>query len=135
LAERGRKEGAKLTLAHFSGVSAVDVLAVSLRLLERNNRLIANNIANIDTPNFRPSHIDFQESLRLALRQTGGGAGHRGLRVVMEEDGLESRNDGNYVDIETEMMLLAENTNKYTIYASLLKKKFDITKKMLTTLR
>jgi flagellar basal-body rod protein FlgB len=113
----------------------IDVLEVSLRLLERNNHLLANNIANIDTPNFKPSHIDFQESLRGALGRTGGGGRDRGLRVVMEEDGLESRNDGNTVDIETEMMKLAENTNKYNIYSALLKKKFDGMKKMLAGLR
>ncbi len=122
-------------MADFRGVSAIDVLEVSLRLLERNNHLLANNIANIDTPNFKPSHIDFQESLRGALGQTGGAGRGRGLRVVMEEDGLESRNDGNTVDIETEMMKLAENTNKYNIYSGLLKKKFDMMKKMLAGLR
>jgi flagellar basal-body rod protein FlgB len=125
----------KLTVANFSGVSAVDVLAVSLRLLERNNRFIANNIANVDTPNFRPSHIDFQESLRQAVSRAGGDAWRTQLRVVMEDDGREFRNDGNSVDIETEMMKLAENTNKYNILAGLLTKKFEITKKMLTNLR
>jgi len=122
-------------VASFRGVSAIDVLEVSLRLLERNNHLLANNIANIDTPNFKPSHIDFQESLRGALGQTGGGGRHGGLRVVMEEDGIESRNDGNTIDIETEMMKLAENTNKYNIYSGLLNKKFDMMKKMLAGLR
>jgi flagellar basal-body rod protein FlgB len=122
-------------LASFGGVGAIDVLEVSLRLLERNNGLIANNIANVDTPNFRPSHIDFQESLSRALGGAGRGGPGGDLRVVTEENGLEARNDGNYVDIETEMMKLAENTNKYTIYAGLLKKKFDMMKKVLTNLR
>jgi len=125
------------------GVPVVDLLTVSMRLLERNNRFIAHNIANVDTPNFRPSHIDFQESLERALRgqlsvsnrATGRNATSKSLRLVLEEDGAECRNDGNYVDIETEMMQLAENTSKYNIYASLLKKKFQVMKKMLTTLR
>lgn len=130
-------------LAGVSDVPTVDLLAVSMRLLERNNRFLANNLANIDTPNFRPSHIDFHESLKLALRDerlTSGTAGVAGgergrLRIVLEEDGLEARNDGNTVDIEAEMARLAANTGKYGLYASLLKKKFGIMKDMLTRLK
>ena len=130
-------------LADVRGVSTVDLLAVSLRLLERNNRLLANDIANVDTPNFRPSHLDFHESLKRALRDkafTSGAARARGgaskpLPLILEDDGLEARNDGNSVDIETEMMRLAENGAKYDLYAGLLKKKFQITKDMLTRLR
>ena len=130
-------------LAQAHGVSTVDLLAISLRLLERNNRLLANNIANIDTPNFKPSHVDFHQSLKRALRDkawTSGTARTRGgrpkaLSIVLEDDGLEARNDGNSVDIETEMMRLAENTGKYDLYASLLKKKFELIKDMLTRLK
>ncbi len=130
-------------LAAVRGMSTVDLLAVSLRLLERNNRLLAHNIANVDTPNFTPSHLDFHQSLKKALRDealTSGGAHTAGrlrrpLPIVLEEDGVEARNDGNSVDIETEMMKLAENTAKYELYAGLLKKKFEITKGMLTRLR
>jgi flagellar basal-body rod protein FlgB len=124
-------------LAAVRGMPTVDLLAVSLRLLERNNRLLANNIANVDTPNFKPSHLDFHESLKKVLRHTtsaSGGVG-RPLPMVLEEDGAEARNDGNSVDIETEMMKVAENTAKYELYAGLLKKKFEITKGMLTRLR
>ncbi len=130
-------------LAGVSDVSTVDLLGVSLRLLERNNRFLANNLANIDTPNFRPTHVDFNESLRLALRDRvlvpekvqAQAAFSRELRVALEDDGLEARNDGNTVDIETEMMRLAENTSKYELYGTLLKKKFSITKNMLTRLK
>jgi len=130
-------------LAGVSDVPTVDLLAVSMRLLERNNRFLANNIANIDTPSFRPSHIDFHESLKMALRDerlTSGTAGVAGgerarLRIVLEEDGLEARNDGNTVDIESEMARLSANTGKYGLYASLLAKKFEMTKDMLTRLK
>jgi len=124
-------------LAAVGGISTVDLLAVSLRLLERNNRLLANNIANVDTPSFKPSHLDFHESLKKALLHTRSTSGRvrRALPIVLEEDGVEARNDGNSVDIETEMMKLAENTARYELYAGLLKKKFEITKGMLTRLR
>jgi len=130
-------------LADVRGVSTVDLLAVSLRLLERNNRLLANNIANVDTPNFKPSHLDFHQSLKKVLRDKtftsrtteGRGRPSKALPVVLEDNGLEARNDGNTVDIETEMMRLAENGAKYDLYGALLKKKFQITKDMLTRLR
>ena len=120
-----------------------EVLTVNLQLLERNNRLLANNIANMDTPNFRPSHIDFERTLKIALRDghlkpegvEGGRTPRKPMRIFHERDMGAGRNDGNRVDIEDEMTRLATNTGKYNLYASLLKKRFQIAKDMLTRLR
>lgn len=137
------QEGVESVVASLNDVSAVNLLSMNLRLLERNNRLIANNIANVDTPNFRPSHIDFQRTLKLALRdgflkpegERGGRTSRKPLRIVYVEDSIAGRNDGNHVDMESEMTGLAVNTGRYNLFASLLKKRFEGAKGMLTRLR
>ncbi len=51
-------------------------LEAALDGLSRRQSLIASNLANIDTPNYRPSSIDFESALRNELDQAGlGGLG------------------------------------------------------------
>jgi flagellar basal-body rod protein FlgB len=72
------------------------------------NEVLANNVANSDTPGFQPSDVDFHAALSEAL---GGGRGaleslgftpRRGAPVAL-------RADGNGVDPEAESARLAEN--------------------------
>lgn len=97
--------------------------AASLR-----NAVIANNLANIDTPGFKRSDVRFEEELARALSKSGGITGKRtreehipigarpatevSARVEMQND-ISVRNDGNNVDIDREMAALAKNTILY----------------------
>ena len=109
-----------------------------------NHRIIANNVANADTPNYNAVRMDFQATLRAALegrdrvslRKTQ--ARHLdSVRYLAEFDNLaiSSKNDYNKVDLEEEMARLSANTSDYTTYGSLLVKYFQQTKNMLNTLR
>ena len=128
----------------FAGVDTVRLLQEGMRVAVKNQAYIANNIANVDTPNYNPVHLDFQATLRDAL----GGQGHVELRktlpghldATMQQPqfkrlALSSKNDYNKVDLEQEMADLAENTGRYTTYSSLLANEFKDVKSMLTTLR
>jgi flagellar basal-body rod protein FlgB len=72
------------------------------------NEVLANNLANADTPGFQPSDVDFHAALRAAL-----GGGREGLETVefSAERGapVALRADGNGVDPEAESARLAEN--------------------------
>jgi flagellar basal-body rod protein FlgB len=46
------------------------ILAGALTGLSTRQELIAGNIANIDTPGYRPASIDFESTLRMALSQS-----------------------------------------------------------------
>jgi flagellar basal-body rod protein FlgB len=105
---------------------------------------LANNIANLDTPRFNPTHVDFQKSLQAALE----GRGQVALRTTdsrhlnfahatldTERVAQSSKNDYNKVDIDREMAALSENTGRYNLYSSLLTKRFQVVKNMLTNLR
>jgi flagellar basal-body rod protein FlgB len=128
----------------FAGVDAVRVLQHAMRTAADNHRLIANNIANVDTPNYNPVRLDFQATLRaslegrdrVSLRKTQ--AGHiEGTRYVAKFERLAilSKNDYNKVDLDEEMTRLSENTGKYTRYGSLLVNRFRAIKNMLSDIR
>jgi flagellar basal-body rod protein FlgB len=72
------------------------------------NSVLANNIANADTPGFQPSDVNFQAALSDAL-----GRGPEAIEnVSFAPEQLHTgavRADGNGVDSDTEAAKLAEN--------------------------
>lgn len=85
------------------------------------NDVIAQNIANVDTPGYRRKEVLFEEYLDSEMktgklshgesRLNGAGTG----MTVREDPVTESyRVDGNNVDVEREMALMAMNSIKYS---------------------
>lgn len=92
------------------------------------NEVIAQNIANVDTPGYKKSTVSFEEYLEDALDsdgfkgfttdsrhiQIGGGSvENEKIRIKKQYDNLSTRLDGNNVDIESEMASLAKNDIRY----------------------
>ncbi len=48
---------------------AMQAMEYALRGLERRRNVIANNVANSETPGFRASRVDFETNLRRALER------------------------------------------------------------------
>jgi flagellar basal-body rod protein FlgB len=73
------------------------------------NAVLANNVANVDTPGFQPSDVDFHAALKGAL--AGGPGAVEGLQFSPQSSGapVALRADGNGVDAEAESAKLAEN--------------------------
>ncbi len=70
-------------------------------------RVIANNVANSNTPGFKRGYVAFEEHLREAFA-----AGRDMRRVsprVLVDGSTTMRMDGNNVDIDHEMVLMAAN--------------------------
>ena len=80
-------------------------------LLSARQKLVASNLANIDTPGYHTKDIDFHAEMVNAM---GGGAPH-----VQEVEGLQVRNDGNNVSLDREARLLSENALKFRVAAAL----------------
>jgi len=131
-------------LSAYAGVDTTKLLVEAMRVAETNHRILANNIANVDTPHFNPTRLDFQATLKAAVE----GRGRIALRKtdprhldIHGRDGksdrlaILSKNDYNKVDLDEEMAALSENTGRYTTYSSLLVKRFDQVKNMLSGLR
>lgn len=87
------------------------------------NEIIANNIANVDTPYYKRQDLNFEDELERALGNSKyismdakvAGLKEKELRsrVVDDISGFSYRLDKNNVDIETENVNLAMNQIKY----------------------
>ena len=88
------------------------------------SEVIANNIANADTPGFKKSRVEFEDSLSKALdkvKQTNvKDIGDVGMRAVIMHDTFNYRIDENNVDIETEMSALYQNAARYDALTSMI---------------
>jgi flagellar basal-body rod protein FlgB len=92
-------------------------------------KLIATNLANIDTPGYHTRDLDFHAELRRSAAEAAGIEG-AGLSLASYEPvahtvrGLMERPDGNNVSVERESLLLAETQMKYNLGVQLLKDEF-----------
>jgi flagellar basal-body rod protein FlgB len=122
----------------------LDLVQRALDASSMAHTVIANNIANVDTPGFKRSEVVFNEQLRSAMQARQDGAqqlqmtrtdpGHIGLDQVPELSSIRPkivtdltsslRNDGNNVDIDTEVALLAQNTVWYQALAQITQHQF-----------
>ena len=128
----------------FGGVGTTDLLVSAMKVARDNHRLIANNIANVDTPGYSPVELDFQATLRNAVQGRDGIALRKthprhldALRLRPDSGAFvgSAKNDQNKVDIDQQMANLSENTGRYTTYGSLLVKQFQMIKTMLANER
>lgn len=80
------------------------------------NTVIADNIANADTPGFKRSVVRFEDTLRELLvaggPETMEDTRNLASRVEVDQSG-SSRLDGNNVNIDAEMSDLAKNSIEY----------------------
>jgi flagellar basal-body rod protein FlgB len=97
------------------------------------NKLIAANMANVDTPGYRTRDLDFRAELARAEvdDEAGGEAGSLSYAsyapyapVARPVPGLLERPDGNNVSVERESLLLAESQMKFNLGIQLLKDEF-----------
>ena len=90
--------------------SYLGVHATALPLREQRMQLIASNLSNADTPNYKAQDLEFQSVLENAVRQAAPGAsqtervpGTLDLAAqIFERPGVQPSLDGNTVDADTE---------------------------------
>lgn len=82
----------------------------ALTLEARRTELLANNLANVDTPGFKARDIDFKSALSAAqvTAQVGATPAELKYRVPMAP-----ALDGNTVDAQLEQAAFAENVVRY----------------------
>lgn len=96
-----------------------DQLARYLDLAVTETKLIASNMANVDTPGYQSQGFEFEAEMRKAL---AGVDAERSVPVhVHAVDGLISRPDGNNVSMDREGLNLADAQLKFKAGVALLR--------------
>lgn len=94
--------------------SGIDLLSHLMSGASLRHRVIAQNVANVNTPGYRRLEVAFEDDL---ARAAAAGATPPAPKVVVA-DGPE-RVDGNTVDIDREMNDLARNALLYQAAAQI----------------
>ncbi|MGI6450307.1 MAG: flagellar basal body rod protein FlgB [Desulfitobacteriia bacterium] len=123
----------------------INLLEGGLDGLSLRHKVLADNIANIDTPGFKRSDVNFAEVLQATLEggKTGSielkrtlpqhlpGIGFFNDNLVVQDNSTAFRNDGNNVDIDQEMARLAQNTLQYNALASALTSHLNLLRQVI----
>jgi len=96
----------------FSADGVGGVLASALDGISTRQNVIADNIANVDTPHFRARSLDFESSLRAAIAKGDGTAPLSYESTV--SNGPVGVNDNN-VDLRKETMAAMQSTFQYQL--------------------
>lgn len=137
-----------MPIGELSNSGAIPSLELMVRFAGARQRIIAHNVANLDTPDFRPTDVSpvaFQRALGKAINErrvrTGGQEGELRFRgdaqVRREADGRltltpdsPSRNilfhDRNNRDLERLMQDNAENASVFRVAVDLLRGRYEI---------
>ena len=121
----------------LAGDKTAVLLEKSLGAAVLRYEVIANNLANVDTPGFKKSFVLFEEELQSAIRDQGAfrlrhtHPNHIGGPDTIEDVQPEVKKDtvtserleGNNVDIEEEMTKLVMNSINYYFAAQQINKK------------
>lgn len=124
-------------MINTSVYSYINVLDAAADATTIRNELIANNIANADTPEYKRQDIDFPSVLANAMSGAGeeatlGQKVKEALKhdlsgnVFTDHEELSYRIDGNNVDIATENVELASNEIQYQYLLSCIDKEFKM---------
>ena len=99
------------------------LMKMGLDATELRSRTIANNIANINTPNYKRRYVTFEESLKNEISNAK-------IEVKIDKDSIV-REDGNNVDLESEKVNQAAASLQYNALVSLTNTKLAMTKSVI----
>ncbi|MBP1764412.1 MAG: flagellar basal-body rod protein FlgB [Firmicutes bacterium] len=124
--------------------SCQKVMEKALGAASLRNQVISNNIANVNTPGFKRSDVQFEGVLAQALdnkskltlaatnnHHLSGSGGNELAPTIATSTETSMRVDGNNVDIDTEMADIAKNTIYYNAVAHQLGRYFSNLKSVI----
>ncbi len=119
----------------FSDIAS-SVLSKTLDAAAARQKVVANNIANVETPNYKRSYVSFESELKKIMQQPNGHDVRLGLKSLAPTCLLDvsspAKPDGNNVNIDAEIADLAETALKYKAATVLLEAKIGMLRSAIT---
>jgi len=115
----------------FAVTDAVSqVLASALDGVALRQRVTADNIANVDTPGFRASSVDFETQLKTAISDGSftEGPGPDSVTATTVPTDTPVGANGNNVDLRKETMAAVQSQFQYQILTRAVTERFDLVK-------
>ncbi len=121
----------------------VNVLKAAADASWTREEVLTNNIANVDTPNYKRQDVEFTTYLNSALSRTNGGSSSLtnrvnninyndvAIRTYTDNSSLSYRTDGNNVDLSTENVELAAEQINYNALIDSMNNEFSRFKAVL----
>jgi flagellar basal-body rod protein FlgB len=107
----------------FDDVSSA-TLRVALTGLAQRQRVIADNISNIETPGFKAGRVQFESALSSAVA-SGSPDQIEGVTAAREESLEPSRLNGNNVNLDTETLSNIDTNLRYQLVLRALDNKYS----------
>ena len=110
-------------------------LDLALGAAGKRQEVLANNLANVNTPGYKRLDVDFDETLAKAVDAARGGDATQldGMRPGVGTDAsVAVRSDGSSVDVDQEMAFVAENNIRYNALVQLTQKKLETLKYVIS---
>lgn len=101
---------------------ALDALHASLRGLTARQRVIADNIANVETPTFLAGRVDFEDSLRRAV----AGGSPMATDVSTRRSTAATTPNGNNVELDDETLAMIETEMRYELSTQAMTSKYQL---------
>ncbi len=103
-------------------LEGIGLLEKALDIRAFYHRILASNIANVETPGYKEKDIDFRKELESATQD----AVHIEVREkTTTEDGIAAV-DGNTVGLEDQIVKMTENTLMFNSLVQMINKKFSM---------
>jgi flagellar basal-body rod protein FlgB len=108
----------------------IDMLSKMLDYRSKRHQLLTSNIANLDTPNYRPADLEFNRNLEQAIRSSGtlplrtDDPRHMTGRKGGTDASYAVRREEGRASLDREMARLAENQLQYNMTVEMLVRKF-----------
>ncbi len=104
----------------MSAHSQIGVLAKLLDVSHLRHEVIAQNVANVNTPGYHRQEVQFEDAFARALEGANRSSACAVQPQIVTPAGSPERLDGNNVDIDVEMGQLTKNSLLYKVYAQIL---------------
>ncbi len=113
--------------AYAAGDSVSSVLGFALDSLSLRQRTIADNVANLETPGFRASAVDFESTLRAAVA-AGDAVGSvlAGRSPSLTPTDAPVGANGNNVDLGTETLAAVQSQFQYQLLSRAVSDRFEL---------